>query len=230
MNHQPTAHGPELRGLYPIVDLDQLSRLGLDPVLFSQALLQARPAIVQVRAKATPPRETLRVLRAVLPGCRAAGTWLFVNDRPDLAVLADCDGVHVGQADLPLHEVRRFAPKLRVGVSTHNLQQLSDALLLRPDYVALGPIFPTLSKENPDPVVGVATLSEAHGAARAQGIPLVSIGGLTLARTLEISESTDMVAVISALLEGEATSAGGLRVAAEFQALFASKRGANWVG
>jgi len=230
MNHQPTARSPELRGLYPIVDLDQLSRLGVDPVLFSEALLQARPAIVQVRAKATPPRDTLQVLRAVLPRCRAAGAWLFVNDRPDLALLADCDGVHVGQEDLPLHEVRCFAPKLRVGVSTHNLQQLSEALSLRPDYVALGPIFTTVSKLNPDPVVGVATLSEAHRAARAQGIPLVAIGGLTLARTLEISECTDMVAVISALLEGESTPDGGSRVAAEFQALFARERGSNWVG
>ncbi len=202
----------------------------MDPVIFSQALLQARPAILQIRAKSTPPRDTLRVLRAVLPSCRAAGAWLFANDRPDLAVLADCDGVHVGQDDLPLDEVRRFAPKLRVGVSTHNLQQLHAALSLRPDYVALGPIFPTASKQNPDPVVGVATLREAHSSARAQGIPLVSIGGLTLARTLEISECTDMVAVISALLERESTPAGAFGVAAEFQAIFAGKQRSSLPG
>lgn len=125
---------------------------------------------------------------------------LFANDRPDLALLAECDGVHVGQDDVPLSEVRRFAPQLSVGVSTHDPDQLARALEQRPDYVAYGPVYSTRSKAQPDPVVGIAGLAEAARAARARGIPLVAIGGIDCERIAEVAEHADAAAVISALL------------------------------
>jgi thiamine-phosphate pyrophosphorylase len=125
---------------------------------------------------------------------------LFANDRPDLALLAGADGVHVGQDDLPLAEVRRLAPGLRVGLSTHDLAQLDAALELAPDYVAFGPVFATRSKARPDPVVGIAGLRAAAARARARGIELVAIGGIDRERAPEITGTGAIAAVIAALI------------------------------
>lgn len=190
-----------MRGLYPIVDLDALREAGLPAPAFAGRVLLARPPLLQVRAKRTTARDTLAALRALLPLCRAAGTWLFANDRPDLALLAEADGVHVGQDDVPISAVRRLAPALRVGVSTHDLAQLEAALDQRPDYVAFGPIFPTASKDRPDPVVGLERLTEASAKARARGIPLVAIGGIDLSRAPDVGARGAVGAVIGALVD-----------------------------
>src|SRR6185503_17067968 len=97
------------RGLYPIVDVAAVRARGLSVTDFSARVLEARPPLLQLRAKELGARETLELLSALVPLCRAAGTLLFANDRPDLAVLAGADGVHVGQSDLSVAEVRRFA-------------------------------------------------------------------------------------------------------------------------
>ena len=191
-----------VRGLYPIVDVDSLSALGATPELiarFSERVLAARPSLLQLRAKTLGTGETLELLRLLRPMCTAAGTRLLANDRADLAVLAACDGVHIGQDDLPLSVVRLIAPGLIVGVSTHDLTQLSIALRERPDYVAFGPVFGTRSKARPDPEVGLERLAEAHALARAARIPLVAIGGIDLARAAEVRTRCDMAAVIGAL-------------------------------
>lgn len=190
----------ELRGLYPIVDLETLAARGWPAREFAERVLRARPPLLQLRAKSAGARETLELLRSLAPLCRAAGTLLFANDRPDLAVLAGADGVHVGQDDLPLAEVRRFAPKLRAGVSTHDLTQLERALAARPDYVAFGPVFASSSKSGHAPVVGLAGLAAAHERARAAGIPLVAIGGIDHERSASVAPHAEAAAVIGALL------------------------------
>jgi thiamine-phosphate pyrophosphorylase len=207
-------------GLYPIVDLDTLAKLGLPPVAFAEQVLSARPTLLQLRAKSTGARETLAFLRRLKPLCAEAGTLLFANDRPDLALIAGVSGVHVGQDDLPLAEVRRFAPTLLVGVSTHNRAQFEAALAERPDYVALGPIFETGSKQNPDPVVGLAELGHAAERARAANVPLVAIGGIDQERAVEIAKLGVIAAVIGALLPEAGTSESVSARAQRFQALF----------
>jgi thiamine-phosphate pyrophosphorylase len=189
-----------MRGLYAIVDTKSLGARSIDPVAFSRAVLLARPAALQLRAKDTQPREFLALLRSISPLCREAGVPFIANDRADLAALAACGYVHVGQDDLPIERVRRIAPCLRVGVSTHNLEQLARALDAGPDYVAYGPVFATTSKENPDPIVGLAGLREAFALARRAGIPLVAIGGITLERAELVAPLADAAAVIGALL------------------------------
>jgi thiamine-phosphate pyrophosphorylase len=189
-----------VRGLYPIVDVTSLERRSISVLEYAKALLVARPHLLQLRAKKSSSRDTLALLRALRPLCKEAGTWLFANDRPDLALLAECDGVHVGQTDLSLAEVRRVAPGLKVGVSTHDLVQLEAALAERPDYVAFGPVFGTSSKENPDAVVGLDGLARAAERAESAGIPLVAIGGITLERAPAIGERRALAAVIAALL------------------------------
>jgi thiamine-phosphate pyrophosphorylase len=206
-----------MRGLYPIVDLTTLAKRKVPPLEHAAALLTARPAILQLRAKHQPPRDTLELLQQLLPLCRASGTLLFANDRPDLALLAGCDGVHVGQDDLSPHDVRRLAPSLRVGVSTHDETQLDAALAARPEYVAFGPVFSTLSKENPDPELGLVRVASAANRARRASIPLVVIGGLTLSHAPELGRLGVVAAVISDLLAGGVDAASVAARAQAFQ-------------
>jgi len=194
-----------MRGLYPIVDVTTLTARGIDPVAFAQALLEARPAALQLRAKDLPPRDTLGLLRALASLCHNVGVSLVGNDRPDLALLAGCDLVHVGQTDMPVDRVRRIAPTLGVGLSTHTLDQLDAALAVRPDYVAFGPVFETASKRQPDPVVGLAELRKASARAALAKVPLVAIGGITFERAPALVGLVDAVAVIGDLVPDEGT-------------------------
>ena len=216
-----------MRGLYAILDVGSCASRGVHPLSFADAVLAVRPCAFQLRAKDMGARDMLALLRALGPLCRAAGVPLVCNDRADLAVLADCDMVHVGQDDAPIELVRRLSPGLRVGVSTHTLDQLARALDARPDYVAYGPVFPTRSKKNPDAVVGLAGLRAAAALVRehasktgAPPPPLVAIGGISLDTAADVAQHADAGAVIGALLGGEAGAAGAREIhrrAAAFQ-------------
>jgi thiamine-phosphate pyrophosphorylase len=185
------------RGLYALVDLTSLERRGLDPIRFAEAVIAGGPAVVQLRAKGYGARETLALLRRLVPLCRQAGVLCFANDRPDLAALSGCDGFHVGQEDLPLPEARKIAPGLLAGVSTHSPAQIDEALSWSPDYLAVGPVFPTTSKENPDPVVGLALVRRA---VERSSCPVVAIGGIDLVRAPEVAAAGAVGAVVGALL------------------------------
>jgi len=189
-----------MRGLYAIVDAGALDVRGLDPLAFAEAVLSVGPAALQLRAKNVSARETLALLRELAPMCHRTGVLLVANDRPDLALMAGCDLVHVGQDDMPIDRVRRIAPGLGVGVSTHSLEQLDAALATRPAYVAFGPVFQTTTKVNPDPAVGVAALKTAYLRAHAVGVPLVAIGGITRERAPSLVTAADAIAVIADLL------------------------------
>lgn len=191
-------------GLYAILDLDAFRARGVDPArpgaaeAIAEAMLAGRASALQLRAKHEGGRDTLSLLRRLSPIARRHGVPLFANDRVDLAVLAGADGVHVGQEDLALEDVRRVSRELLVGVSTHNPAQLSAALAAAPDYVAYGPVFGTSSKERPDPTVGVEGVARA--AALAEGRPLVVIGGITRDNLAAVREAGGAwVAVISDL-------------------------------
>ena len=136
----------------------------------------------------------------------AASVRLIMNDRADLCLAADFDGVHVGQEDLSPESVRRIiGPDRWLGVSTHNPEQLRDADLTSADYLAIGPVFATSSKENPDPVVGLEGVRRARVVTRK---PLVAIGGITRANAASVIEAgADSVAVISDLLREPGKSA-----------------------
>jgi thiamine-phosphate pyrophosphorylase len=212
-----------MRGLYPIVDLDTLATRRLGPLELAEALLTARPHLLQLRAKHASPREVLELLERLKPLCARAGTLLFANDRPDLAILAGADGVHVGQDDVPVSAVRQLSPTLKVGVSTHDAEQLQQALALRPDYVAFGPIFVTRSKARPDPTLGMQALLDAASTAAAAGVPLVAIGGLGLGVAEALGQAGVLSAVISDLLhDGDTPSAIAARASAWQAALGAS--------
>jgi thiamine-phosphate pyrophosphorylase len=210
-----------MRGLYAIVDVDALDRRGLDPVRFAEAILAARPAALQLRDKNGGARRTLALLREIAPLAARAGVPLYANDRPDLALLARCDGVHVGQEDVPVALVRKIAGGLRVGLSTHDAAQVEAALEEGPDYLAVGPVFATASKDRPSPVVGLDRLAGLAARVRTArpGLPVVAIGGITLETARAVGAVADAVAVIGALLpEGEGAALADLLHAASERA------------
>ena len=131
---------------------------------------------------------------------------LIMNDRADLCLATGFDGVHVGQDDLSPEAVRKIiGPDRLLGVSTHNPEQLRDADLTSADYLAIGPVFATSSKEKPDPVVGLEGVRRARALTRK---PLVAIGGITRANAASVIEAgADSVAVISDLLRDPRKSA-----------------------
>lgn len=185
----------------------------LDPSLTSTPLVQVAVALadagvelIQLRDKRSSARQIFaeaKELAAVLSG---RGVRFIVNDRPDVAAICGAGGVHVGQDDLPAEDARRICrPPLWVGVSTHNLAQLREAAQTSADYIAVGPIFPTATKENPDPVVGIDFLRAARQLTRK---PLVAIGGITIESAGEVFRAgADSVAVIRDVLTASNPSA-----------------------
>jgi thiamine-phosphate pyrophosphorylase len=144
-----------------------------------------------------------RALKAAVGG----GVKLIMNDRADLCLLAGYDGVHVGQDDMSPEAVRDLiGPDLWLGVSTHSPLQITEAAQTSADYLAIGPVFSTASKLNPDPVVGVEGVREARSLTSK---PLVAIGGIRRNHAREVIEAgASCVAVIADLLSNPRQSAG----------------------
>jgi thiamine-phosphate diphosphorylase len=156
--------------------------------------------LVQLREKHLSPGEFYSEALAALRVARECGVRLIINDRVDIALALGADGVHLGQDDLsPLAARRLLGQEAVIGFSTHNLEQARAASLLPVDYIAIGPIFATSSKENPDPLVGLDGLRRVREAVGA--LPLVAIGGINLENARAcLAAGADAVAVIGALL------------------------------
>jgi thiamine-phosphate pyrophosphorylase len=182
--------------LYAILDPD------VSPTPVTEVAVQLADAgvkLIQLRDKRSSAAEILAHARALTAALSSTEARLIVNDRADIAAMCDSGGVHVGQEDLPVEHARRICgPPRRVGVSTHNLQQLREADRTSADYIAIGPIFSTSTKENPDPVVGLDFIRAAREITRK---PLVAIGGITLKTAGEVFRAgADSVAIIKDLL------------------------------
>ncbi|HEX8499038.1 MAG TPA: thiamine phosphate synthase [Pyrinomonadaceae bacterium] len=187
----------ELPKLYPITDR-RLS--GLSHAEQVARLCEGGARLIQLREKHLSPREFYREASEALRVARSFGAKLIINDRADVALALGADGVHVGQDDMPPGAVRKLLGENGlVGFSTHGAGQAVAAAALPVDYVAIGPVFATSSKENPDPVVGlegVGRVREAVGS-----LQLVAIGGITVETARSVLEAgADSVAVIGALL------------------------------
>ncbi|HET6930278.1 MAG TPA: thiamine phosphate synthase [Candidatus Acidoferrum sp.] len=185
--------------LYVILDAAMLTE---PAAVTAQKLMEAGVKLLQYRAKNAAARELWRESRAIADSARQANCTFIVNDRPDVAHLAGADGVHVGQDDLDVEQARKvIGPGRWVGVSTHNLEQFKDAAASSADYIAVGPIFQTSSKANPDPVVGTELLRRVRALTQK---PIVAIGGITLERAADVvAAGADSVAVISDILKAK---------------------------
>ncbi len=200
--------------LYPILDADCFAN-ELDLITAAEELAAAGCALMQYRNKSGHARMMIEQARELRRQSRARvlvshdlgpDVRLIMNDRADLCLAADFGGVHVGQDDLSPEAVRRIiGPGLWLGVSTHNPEQLAEADKTSADYLAIGPVFATSSKRNPDPVVGL------EGVRRARALtskPLVAIGGIARGNAASVIEAgADSVAVISDLIKSPRKSA-----------------------
>lgn len=204
----------KLPRLYAIAHAELLAgRRVLTLAKFARELRDAGVTLVQYRDKAGSPQEILRAAAVLREAFAGTDAKLIMNDRADLAVLAGFDGVHVGQDDLSSEDAKSVVcagqgeathPSLRegwatriVGVSTHNEAQVRAADAGCADYIAIGPVFATGTKENPDPVVGLEGVCRARALT---GKPLVAIGGITRENARSVIDAgADSVAVISGL-------------------------------
>ncbi len=172
-------------------------------------LIAGGARLIQLRDKHSSPREFYEDAQKAVHIARAAGATLIINDRVDIALALGADGVHLGQDDLPPSSARRLVnekasgKKFIIGYSTHNEAQAIAAANFLVDYIAVGPVFETTSKGNPDPAIGlegVRRVRAALDAMRAR-VPLVAIGGIDMERAKEVLKAgANSVAVIGALL------------------------------
>jgi thiamine-phosphate pyrophosphorylase len=186
-----------LPSFYPILDPEIALRRGVDPIAAAEQILEGGAAILQFRHKGFFSREVFAQLERVAELCRDARVPFVVNDRADLAALTGA-ALHLGQDDLPPTAARKIVgPKTLIGFSTHNESQLRAAAAEPADYLALGPIFGTSSKNNPDPVVG---LDELRRLRPLTDRPLVAIGGITRANAQSVlAAGANSVAIIGDL-------------------------------
>lgn len=189
--------------LYPILDTEILARRGCTVETAVRAMIEGGVRILQFRHKGHYSRSAFEEAERAAELCRKAGALFVVDDRADIAMLLDA-GLHVGQDDLPPGDTRKLlGPSRILGFSTHNEAQLLAAAGEAVDYVALGPIFGTRSKEKPDPVVGLLELRRLRALTDR---PLVAIGGITRENALAVlGAGADSVAVISDLLPDTCT-------------------------
>jgi len=203
--------------VYPILDTNLLSSRGCEPGVAATAWLDAGARILQLRNKGPWTRDTFEVAHRIAALCRDQDAVFVINDRADVAKLLAA-GLHVGQDDLPPAAARQLlgdAPIL--GYSTHNAHQFAAAAAEPADYLALGPIFPTASKLNPDPVTGLDALQRCRALTAR---PLVAIGGITRETAPGVfAAGADSVAVIGDLLPEPCTRASLRRRMEEWQQL-----------
>ncbi len=193
-----TARSHSLSGLYIILDPSVCPARPLVEVL--RAAAEAGASIFQYRNKTASMKEAYAEALALRQAAAKAGVLFIVNDRCDLALALDADGVHLGQGDLPLNLARKvMGPDKLIGISTHNPDQVREAAAGKPDYLGFGPIFKPGSKQDHDSVVGLEGLRTIRSLT---SLPVFAIGGIQVDQVGEVVRAgANGVAVISAILK-----------------------------
>lgn len=187
-----------MTGFYPIIDASLVPPSKIDRI--AKTVIQGGARIIQLRGKALPTQDLIRTAKSIRQVAEENNAVLIINDRVDIAVLADADGVHLGQDDLPIEDARRILGRQKIiGISTHNEDEAKDAQIRGADYISFGPIFATKTKKDAQGPKGTEKLKELR---RCVSIPVAAIGGITLKNAGAVYEAgADCIAVISALLE-----------------------------
>lgn len=206
----PAAGRPSLPSpLYAIFDPSRTQGRPLSSIL--QELLMGGAKIIQLRAKEMAANEFLKLASEIRQLSRAASSLFIVNDRVDIALAAQADGVHLGQEDLPLDVARKLMGKEKIiGLSTHDLAQAQEAERGGADYIGFGPIFGTSTKETGYSPRGLAMLKEIRQAVK---IPIVAIGGITEDNVSQVwAAGADAAAIISDLMGADDVAAKVRRI------------------
>ena len=222
INHNAIQVRLDLPRVYPITDT-RLS--GLSHAEQVTRLIEGGASVIQLRDKHATPREFYREAAAALTVARDHHVRLIINDRVDIALALKADGVHLGQTDVPAEAARRLLGlEAIIGFSTHNIEQARLAITLPVDYLAFGPLFPTTSKENPDPVTGLEALTEISSI---KGLmPLVAIGGIAFENAVGVLKAgADAVALISDLVSDSSKIADNMGKMLALTAIEANNQG-----
>jgi len=158
--------------------------------------------VIQLRDKLDSKEELIEIGKKLRKITRETGVSFIVNDYPEIAKVVDADGVHIGQEDISFEEAKKIVGENKiVGLSTHNKEQILKAIKLGADYIGVGPVFETASKENPDPIIGVELIKWVSEKC---DIPFVAIGGINLNNLDKVlSAGARCIAVISAIMQAE---------------------------
>ena len=194
--------------LYAILDPEQTK--GRSPESVLRELLEGGVTLLQLRVKTMAPREFFELARRVRSETRAHGCKLIVNDRVDIALACDADGVHLGQEDLSLGVGRKLMGSKMVGISTHDLQQAQEAERNGADYIGFGPMFGTMTKATGYSARGVKMLRQIRAAVK---LPIVAIGGINEQNVHEVWQAgADSAAIISDILGADDITAKTKRI------------------
>jgi len=208
-----------IQGYYAILDVTGSSYDEGALLAHARELLAARPCCLQLRAKQLPLADFCRLGHALRIECTNADLPLCINDRLDVALAVGADIIHLGQGDLPLGEARRvravtLAQKMLIGVSTHDLEQAKAAQEGGVDYIGFGPLFPTATKSDAVPTVGLSALEKV---AAAVSMPIVAIGGITLENVEAVARAgAAAAAAIAAVDRAPDRAAAGRAIARAF--------------
>lgn len=181
--------------LYLVMDLESYN--GRTAIQIAGEAIAGGVTMIQLREKTRPLREVMPLAGQLRELCRARGVPFIVNDRVDLALLLDADGVHVGQDDLPAQEVRRLMPGVTIGVSAGSPEEARWALEQKADYLGIGPVYATATKADAGEAIGLELIASL---ASGSGIPMVGIGGIHTGNAGHVVQAgADGVAVVSAI-------------------------------
>jgi len=186
--------------LYPLIDTAVCRDRRIEPIAVAEACFRGGSKIVQIRAKYDSSAALLALADRIVTAARTTGGRVIVNDRADISMMAGADGVHVGQEDLSVEAVRDIVGAAAiVGLSTHTREQIDRALTTSANYIAVGPIFSTATKDTGYSARGLELIGYAAG----RGKPVVAIGGITLERAAQVvAAGASGLAVITDLLTG----------------------------
>lgn len=209
----------QIQGYYAILDVTGTSYNEGALLANVDELLAARPCCLQLRAKQLPLTDFCRLGHALRIVCTHAAVPLCINDRLDVALAVGADIIHLGQGDLPLDQARRvraltLAQKMLIGISTHDLEQAKAAQEGGADYIGFGPVFPTATKSDADPAVGLSALEKVTAAV---SLPVVAIGGIALKNVEAVARAgASAAAAIAAVERAPDRAAAGRAIARAF--------------
>ncbi len=187
-------------GLYVII-----TNPSLPCVRIAEICVEKGIKMLQLRDKFSDDKTLLAMAKEIQATVKGTCTKFIINDRLDIALLADTDGIHIGQDDIPIEEVRRLLGNEKIiGLSTHSIEQAREALAMKPDYIGFGPVYPTPTKQIADPAVGLDLLSEVLGIA---DIPVIAIGGIDEKTTVDVVKAgAKSLSAVRYLMESEQLS------------------------